>query len=839
MRLGVIFVITLAVSVIVSSTATWGLTYSTSYDELHNMATGFVGLTTVAVNDFAQLVLQLISDSGTLVSGILDTEYQRSMSQLNETGQQFLQTTLQLMSSARNTTAQTQGLVVALVLSFGNFMGKVIGDFTGVGTAYASQLRMEAASRTQTTFYNLLQGRILTIQRQARLYELGLLNLSVRADQPMDDGSCTLLGSLCAASAEIHNDIYIATEEGSMMLCDVSEVAYTLTVQRGVTEDTYRWANWPPFLSNFSQWKGACLAGPNATDLISVCRPGDAAMAWPSCNGTCGYDPRCRPWYVHDPSSSPRTHMSAVYLDLHQFVPVVTLIYPIYSSVLGRQVGIAATDFYFSALDAFLATLGSGSVSQRVAVVFNSSDLLVVGSNRPCPNVTQQNSGVGIAHVCDPVLQELGGWLAAHQDLVGNASLELAGMLWDVFPGTVDSFSYFVAVGMNKTEVYAVITTASQEANDTLQNMSHQQSVRMAALQAVALAEMDAVSAQRVAELQALQAAEERHAALLQNETAVELDASRQKSAQNLNLLIANVMGSIQSLESYHLDRVARSVGRTFGAVVGVFAGILLCGAYGTWAVSRQVQRIAQVMEDVAHMRVEELVVSQKSSIREVQRIEAALGVLVGRLAEYKSYMPAGLFQLASNPDLTAVESCLSPRILVQAAQKHGSVAGSTSYSRSTMSHSTSSRTPSVHAAPLAGATRLLRRYVVAMAVNVVRFQGELAQRSAAHLEGMLNRLVSAVHGLASKAQGNLDAIVGDQLMVTFNAHFSCSDPPAAAANVALDLVGLMEADSAFAGRVQVGLAAGSVYVGALGYTAFKAMVALGPPLKVAALLSH
>lgn len=39
-----------------------------------------------------------------------------------------------------------------------------------------------------------------------------------------------------------------------------------------------------------------------------------------------------------------------------------------------------------------------------------------------------------------------------------------------------------------------------REANDTLQNMSHQQSVRMAALQAVALAEMDAVSAQRVAD---------------------------------------------------------------------------------------------------------------------------------------------------------------------------------------------------------------------------------------------------------------------------------------------------------------------------------------------------
>lgn len=37
----------------------------------------------------------------------------------------------------------------------------------------------------------------------------------------------------------------------------------------------------------------------------------------------------------------------------------------------------------------------------------------------------------------------------------------------------------------------------------------------------------------------------------------------------------------------------------------GVLALVLLAGSYGVWAVTRQVRRIARVMEDVAHMHVE------------------------------------------------------------------------------------------------------------------------------------------------------------------------------------------------------------------------------------------
>eukprot|EP00668_Euglena_longa_P010392 GGOE01012584.1.p1 GENE.GGOE01012584.1~~GGOE01012584.1.p1 ORF type:complete len:575 (+),score=191.01 GGOE01012584.1:1201-2925(+) len=407
------------------------------------------------------------------------------------------------------------------------------------------------------------------------------------------------------------------------------------------------------------------------------------------------------------------------------------------------------------------------------------------------------------------------------------------GTLWDVFPATVDSFSYFVAVGMNKTEVYAVVTAISEAAATTLSNMSETQTTRMTELEAAALTEMDATSARAIANLQQTQAEETRHMVALQNETAVAFNASREQSAQDLSKLINNEMEAVYSLENYHLNQVSKSIGTTFGAAIGIFAAILLLASYGTWIVTKQVQNIAQVMEDVAQMRVEQLTVSQKSPVREVQRIEAALGVLVARLAEYKSYMPAGLFQQEDKE-----EPCISPMSgCGEAMRKVGSPISPHHTGCSTPNSVSTSNTS--RATPVVGTTRLLRRSVVVMAVNIVRFQGEMAQRSASHLEGMLNRLISAVHGLASKSQGNIDAIVGDQVLVTFSAHFMCSDPPNAAATVALELKMTLQGESTFPGRVQIGLAAGSVFVGHLGYTPFKAMVALGPPMKVASLLSH
>lgn len=53
-------------------------------------------------------------------------------------------------------------------------------------------------------------------------------------------------------------------------------------------------------------------------------------------------------------------------------------------------IAVAATDFYFRDVDAFLRTL---SPSQRVAVVLDSPALIVVGTSHPCADPAEQASG--------------------------------------------------------------------------------------------------------------------------------------------------------------------------------------------------------------------------------------------------------------------------------------------------------------------------------------------------------------------------------------------------------------------------------------------------------------
>eukprot|EP00667_Euglena_gracilis_P004755 EG_transcript_4781 len=479
--------------------------------------------------------------------------------------------------------------------------------------------------------------------------------------------------------------------------------------------------------------------------------------------------------------------------------------------------------------------------SQVVAVILNTSDFTLVGTSKGCPTAAGGQAsagGVPLSQACDSRLRGLSVWLAANRARQANTSLEMNGTLWDVFPSQVDTITYFVAVGMNKSEVYAVVDAANQAANRTLQQLSQQQAARMAASEAAALAEMDAVAAARVADIQAQQVALAQYAVQVHAQTAQQFNASRQKSAADLSRLISGEMDAIEKLKNYHLSQVVKSVGVTFGAVVGIFVGILLFGSYGTWVVTKQVQDITEMMEDVANMRVEELQVSGRSSVKEVERIAVALGILVQRLAEYKSYMPAGLFQQQQQEEAQPEEppppsptnsvgkqSLVSSKRLGSDRRRKGS---SRQYSSAQLMLTAGN-----------GGPRLLRRNVAALAVNVVQFQRDIAHRSAAHLEGTLNRIISTVHRTASKSQGNIDAILGDQVLVTFNAHFGCSDPPTAAGLVALELLAAFQEEFPSGLQIQMGVAAGPVYTGHLGYAHFKAMVAMGAPMKVASLLSH
>eukprot|EP00667_Euglena_gracilis_P013681 EG_transcript_14133 len=419
MYLGVVFVATLAVSVILSSTATWGLTYSTSNGELKDMSSGFVELATNTVDGFRELVLQLIADSSTLVTGLLGTQYNRSMTQLNETETELLQTTLDLMNQTKTATAQSQRLVSDLVVSFGTFMQSAITDFTDVGTDDAARLRMEAALRVQLVFGEMLQSSAMAIKRTAQLYDFGMLNLSRTVDQPLDDGTCTLMAALCTASAEFGLTLYAGTAGGAKVKCNASDIVSNLVVDWGASADTFIYSYFPPYAAgtpgvDFPGWKQSCLASNASSTKGTTCLHG-MGMVYPNyCNGTCGYDSRCRPWYtLHNTTEAPKTRMTDVYIDNTSGQPAVTLSYPIFSNGPSHLLAVTGTDFILSTVDMYLNTLSS---TQLVAVVFNTSDLTVMGTSQMRDNITEGSSGRPIAVSSDPALRTLGGWLSVNRN---------------------------------------------------------------------------------------------------------------------------------------------------------------------------------------------------------------------------------------------------------------------------------------------------------------------------------------------------------------------------------------------------------------------------------------
>eukprot|EP00667_Euglena_gracilis_P001317 EG_transcript_1317 len=808
------------------------------------MTHGVSQLTEWGASRFKHLVSQLNGDFTTLAFGNLDTECERSQGQLNETQDQLLRSTAELVDRVRDATAQAQGQVAALVSYFGGLMQAVVGDFQAVAADYASRLRLESASRAQDAFYRMLRDRIRAIQMVSRLHSLGAMNFSRVPAGPLDDGSCTLMAALCQVSAQFGLVVYIGSATGASVLCDITDVAYELVVRPNPSADLNVFMVWPPFRgggANFTAWKQSCLAGSNASFLNALC-PHGLGMKYPNyCNGTCGFDPRCRPWYViHDPAAPSQARMSQVYIDVYKGVPCVTLSYGIHSASAPGLVAIAATDFYFDEVDAFLNTLPALGVPQHVALIFNSSDLLVVATNRPCPT-GQTSSGISVTRVCDPGLQLLGSWLGDHRGLAAKASLELDGTLWDVFPSAIDGISYFVAVGMNRTEVYAVITAANQQAHDTLQAITRQEPLRIDSLEAGAVMDMVASTNGTFSGLRAAQSAEAHHAVEVHARAGRLLNATRLQSTADLDSLLNTQLGSTQRLQSYHVARLAGDVGPMCGAVAALLVAIILAAACGARRLLRHVHRIARVLEDVAHMRVEEVQVTEKSSVKEVQSIETALGVLVRRLAQYKSYMPAGLLHRGSERMPSRPQ-----QYPVSAAAKRSCESPTASSSMPSLHCTASTRSMlvvgdiAVHGVPSPSSTmQLLRRSVAVMAVNVINFRAEMARRSADDVRAMLTGLISSVHSAAVAARGNIDAVVGDQLLVTFNAHFSCPDPPVAACNAALQLLAAQKGQPIEMGQVQVGLAVGAVYAGHVGYSGFKSLLAVGAPLKVAALLAH
>eukprot|EP00667_Euglena_gracilis_P022797 EG_transcript_25518 len=245
-------------------------------------------------------------------------------------------------------------------------------------------------------------------------------------------------------------------------------------------------------------------------------------------------------------------------------------------------------------------------------------------------------------------------------------------------------------------------------------------------------------------------------------------------------------------------------------------------------------------------MKVENLEVPQHSSVREVARIQTAFQVLVLRLAEYKSYIPAGLFEQeeegqpttgqqaeagGANADSDAEDSAAGPSHRLSAASHNqhrpSATASSGSAPRSAVLVSVrkfSTMSTSTHRTGGRRPAQSARKNVVVLAVNVMGFMDVLCSAAEGNIRNIFNDYLSLVHEATSQHRGNVDCVLGDQVFVTFNAHIPCSDSAGSAVAAALEVRQKLLHKLGDKLKFQVGASFGPVFAGSVGYTKFKSM---------------
>eukprot|EP00667_Euglena_gracilis_P001797 EG_transcript_1797 len=814
----------------------------------------------LTLGDAQSLVASLVQDSASLVGSILATQLQAGAERTEATEWQVANTTAALVGYTRNATLWSGQEIGALVGSFGTFMQDVIQTFEGMAMDYASDLRTELAKEAQTAVRRVLQDRAAALQRVAWLYELGVLALNGTQADPVSGDDCLTLSLLCDASRSLGTGmmVYLGTATGAAYFCSydsMAMIAKTMAVAGSFTQNFLVWSalHPTPAVPPPNTYRLRCLQE-NATRSPNPINCTQGALG---CANGCGFDPRCRTWYMPHLAARPPAQVliSDPYLSYVVSVPILTLSFPVLDPAPPHALAaVVAVDVDFREVDALLARL-QPKRNATILVVLNNSGLTVMGSTGPSCSASQSMgsnlSRYSLLQAAEPCGRALGQWLAPRRfDFPPTATVAIGGAFglewWDVFRSDVGAVTYFVLVGIGDAEVWAALREANHTALVHLRALRDEQIARLQAAEVLTrqfLQQAEDRTSQQVRRMQqALHSQLDALAELSQQS----LNASQLRNLQTLATMARRQEDFLTDLQLHSLANLADSTTWTAAAVVGIMVMMLLIGAYSTCSVTDRLGEIILQMESVANMHVETLQIPVASSVAEVARIQAALATLVRRLTEYKSYMPSALFHrscVAYNVSEAPEAPAPAPPGDLPASERAEEihmhdVAGDPG---------DPSAKPDVPPPPLPpGASpdpclprKLFRKNVAVMGVNLVGFKAVLSETPEEQLAPVLDAYIAQVHTTVAKARGHIDFVVGDQATVTFNAHMYCFDPASTAMGVALELRSVLEATLGGLVVAQLGLAAGSVLAGSCGCAAFRVLVSLGTPAKLASVLAH
>eukprot|EP00668_Euglena_longa_P023923 GGOE01029869.1.p1 GENE.GGOE01029869.1~~GGOE01029869.1.p1 ORF type:complete len:912 (-),score=267.54 GGOE01029869.1:569-3052(-) len=697
------------------------------------------------------------------------------------------------------------------------------------------------AEKATNTFSGNAMLRASTLMRFQVYQDLGILNFSVTPWDPIGPDDCMFLGTVCAALLD-EDRLGMTLTSGRYYICTPLGASISVLSKNGsfYNEDLVTWLSYNATVpaSARKPIKQRCMS--ELPDVVQ--RVGQNCPQSQNCQ--CGNDQRCNAWYsvhVNDTSPSLYTGESVQMLVPMSFSLVNT------SSPTPSLLAVVSDIIASPMMEAYLSTLGA-SPSTVVAIVFNNSKLIVAGYlGRKCAaNETAPGDPslppVSVLRSCDPGLRWAGQWLAENRFTINAwVSMEHAEAVWDIFPIT---FNNFFIVGTLLSEINAAVDATNAQATSKLNAVRAEQLSQVAASGAATRAYVTTLGAQNIATTQAMEASFVAQLKGLENASRAVLASSQQSSTAHVQKLTEEQTVQINGIQSKNLHMMSITTGWTIAVVVTILLVVLYFSAWGTINVTRTLTGIIDLMEDVAEMKVENLEVPQNSGVREVARIQAVFQVLIRRLAEYKSYIPAGLFE-HGEPDAAGNESGLDGR----ADGLRGSISDRSSQLPEV---SQKEHKPPPIVAQDDGAIRKVgalgkagrtsgpvMKDVAVLSVNVMGFIDVLKNANEGTSKGIFNDYVALVHTAASHGRGNIDCILGDQIFVTFNAHIPCSDPAGSAVAVAFEVRRQLLLKVGSTLKFQMGASFGRVFASSVGYTKFKSMVTVGCPVKVASMLSH
>eukprot|EP00668_Euglena_longa_P020210 GGOE01025137.1.p1 GENE.GGOE01025137.1~~GGOE01025137.1.p1 ORF type:complete len:844 (+),score=179.49 GGOE01025137.1:512-3043(+) len=681
---------------------------------------------------------------------------------------------------------------------------------------------------------------------------VGLLNLSRQPWEAITSDECALLGVMCATALEMDafQPVTLTLATGRTYSCTLGVEASISVMTLNGTQYTERFWRWMSS-SVATRTRSRCLGPPKTIETVG------ANCTLPQGCG-CGQDNRCSSWYQqHTADVSPSLAKFEVYVASSGSL-ATSISYSLFNTNTTPQTQMAVTSNYleFDVVDEYLFSLLTENSTTTLVVLLNDTNLSAVGNtgvkcaaNETAPGDPSIPTWSGMRS-CGAGLRNVTWWLFYNRASVqSSATLNFSGVVWDIFPTNVDALSCFLIISSPLSAINAAVDASNARANVQLTTVRTEQQSRVAASGNATKQYISKLGAENTLASQAMEISFHAEMQAMDNTSMAALSASQERSTTLVQQLMDNQTTQIESLTSSNLDALAVTTGWTVAVVFAILFAVLLCSAWGTVHVTRDLTDIIGLMEDVAEMRVENLTIPQESQVTEVARIETAFEVLVRRLAEYKSYIPAGVFEKrvsdvniqnggGDDSDCDPLHCSESESQFTGDKSKHHQRSAQPDTPTVTfVQGSASSEARSVPSS--LGPNTSMKNRAAVLSFYAFGFTDSLLQMTPALAKNLLSQCIAHVHEAASQSRGNIEFIAGDQIFVTFNTHVSCAEPAGAAMNAAMEMRRLLWPVARDRLKFQMGISFGPVLAGSVGYSKFRSMATLGRPMKVASMVSQ